>query len=70
MEYGKWLNYDTSMEIDNGTRVLIIKKGYGKWFELAQYNKHYECFDDAEGDDFFCELTDVDKIFIIPNMNN
>lgn len=68
MEYGKWIKYEPSMEIEDGTRVLILRNGYGKWFELAQYNKHYECFDDSEGDDYFCDLTDVDKIFIIPNI--
>ena len=69
MEKGVWLDYDPStMSLKNNDTVLIRRKGYGCIIELCIYNDMYKCFDGADGDDYFCELDSVDKIFIVPDV--
>lgn len=62
----KWLNYPEHKP-KNEERVLIIRKGYGNYWEPAVYNEDHECWDDADGDDYFCELDSVVKFLSIPN---
>lgn len=61
----KWLNYPEHKP-KNEERVLIIRKGYGNYWEPAVYNEDHECWDDADGDDYFCELDSVVKFLSIP----
>ena len=61
----KWLNYPEHKP-KNDERVLIIRKGYGNYWEPAVYNEDHECWDDADGDDYFCELESVEKFLSIP----
>lgn len=61
----KWLDYPEHKP-KNHERVLIIRKGYGNYWEPAVYNEEYECWDDADGDDYFCELDSVAKFLSIP----
>ena len=61
----KWLNYPEHKP-KNDERVLIIRKGYGNYWEPAVYNEDHECWDDADGDDYFCELDSVEKFLSIP----
>ena len=61
----KWLNYPEHKP-KNEERVLIIRKGYGNYWEPAVYNEEHECWDDADGDDYFCELDSVEKFLSIP----
>lgn len=62
--YGVWLDFPAN-EPENHERVLIRRKGFGQLWEAAVYNKDYECWDDGEGDDYYCELNDVDKFMRI-----
>lgn len=61
----KWLMFPQSKPAD-GERVIVIRRGYGDYWEPAVYNETHECWDDAEGDDYMCELEDVVKFFKIP----
>lgn len=64
-----WLNYDpTTHRLKDQDRVLVRRIGYGNNIDLCIYNKMFNCFDDANGDDYFCELDSVDKIFIVPDV--
>lgn len=65
--YGVWLDYPANKP-DNGERVLIRRKGYSQNWELAVYNEDYKCWDDGEGDDYFCDLESVDKFMLIPKI--
>lgn len=62
----KWLNYPKHKPNDD-ERVLIIRRGRGDYWEPAVYNEEHECWDDADGDDYLCELDDVVKFLQIPN---
>lgn len=64
---GVWLGFPENKPNDND-RVLIRRKGYGQIWDAAVYNAHYECWDDGEGDDIFCDLNDVDKFLIVPEI--
>ena len=69
MEKGKWLDYDPkSMTLNDNDMVLIRRRGYGNNIDLCRYNEMFKCFDDGDGDDYFCELESTDKIFIIPEI--
>lgn len=63
----KWLNYPEHKP-KNDERVLIIRKGYGNYWEPAVYSEDHECWDDADGDDYFCELDCVEKFLSIPEV--
>lgn len=67
MEYGVWLNYPENSP-ENHERCLIRRKGYGQLWEPVVYNEDYKCWDDGEGDDYFCDLNDVDKFMLIPDV--
>lgn len=70
MEIGKWIDYDPDViKLNDKDKVIIRKIGYGDNIDLCIYNEMFNCFDDADGDDYFCELKSVDKIFIIPKIS-
>ena len=66
MKYGVWLNFPENKPND-GEKVLISRANYyrGNW-EPAVYNEYHQCWDDADGDDYMCELECVDKFMLIP----
>lgn len=68
MEKGVWLDY-SGIALEDKQRVLIRRRGYGGNYDLCVYNQYYDCFDDTDGDDFFCSPMDVDKILIIPDID-
>lgn len=68
MQKGVWLDY-SGIVLEDKQRVLIRRRGYGRNYDLCVYNQYYSCFDDADGDDFFCSPMDVDKILIIPDID-
>ena len=68
MKKGIWIDYTSDIILEDKQRVLIRRQGYGQNFDLCVYNQYYHCFDDADGDDYFCDILDVDKIFIIPDI--
>lgn len=65
--YGVWLDFPQNKP-ENNERCLIRRKGYGELWDPAVYNEYFECWDDGEGDDYFCDLNDVDKFMLIPKI--
>lgn len=67
-EYGKWIDFDPenprASGVIDGETVAVHEIGRGVNF--LTYNEYHECWDDIEGDDFYCHLDQVDKICIIP----
>lgn len=62
----RWLNYPEHRP-KNGERVLITRTSNVDYWEPAVYNEDCECWDDADGDDYLCELESVVKFLPIPN---
>lgn len=55
-----WISINDDTPAD-GERVLVKKKDRGCWaWEVAVWNKHYECWDDSEGDDYMCDKDAVE----------
>lgn len=66
-KYGEWLNFKSNPEelgLIDGERVLCHK--VNGWIEYLTFNAYDSCFDDSEGDDFYCNFECVDKILLIP----
>lgn len=63
-EYGVWLSFPEN-EPENDERVLIIRKNVPNFWEVAVYNKDYECWDDSDGDDYMYDLDSVEKFMKI-----
>ena len=66
-EYGVWLDYPANKP-DYGERVLALRYGNRLWWDVVVYNEYKECWDDSEGDDYFCDLDDVEKFMRIPKI--
>lgn len=66
-EGGIWLDFPENVPND-GEKVLIRVKGCGQNWEAAVYNEYHQCWDDADGDDYMCELESVDKFMLIPDI--
>lgn len=66
-EYGVWLDYPDNKPED-GERVLALRKGNSLWWDVVVYNEYHECWDDSEGDDYFCDLDEVEKFMRIPKI--
>ena len=66
-----WKNVNQSniKELLDGEPSLIKRKSRSYW-EVACYNTEYECFDDSEGDDYLCDIEDVELYMIVPNFEN
>ena len=64
-KYGVWLCYPANKP-DDGERVLALRRGNSLWWDVVVYNEYHECWDDSEGDDYFCDLDEVDKFMRIP----
>lgn len=62
---GIWLNYPGVPLEDR--EVVLIKRKERSYFEMATYNEYENVFDDAEGDDYLCDVDDVCKILLIPD---
>mgnify|MGYP003318596218 FL=1 len=43
----------------NGQRCLVCYKPW-EMVIILTYNEKFECWDDEEGDDYFCDFTEVD----------
>lgn len=67
MEKGIWLDYPENMPQDN-ERVIAHIKGDGNYWVVLVYNEYCECWDNEDGDDYFCELDNVDKFMIVPDV--
>ena len=48
-------------------RCLVFRKG---WHQILCWNAHYECWDDEEGDDYFCDKEQVEKWEYLENIIN
>lgn len=59
---GVWLNFPECTP-DDGEQVVVKRNG---WYEILVYNEYHQCWDDSEGDDYCCELNEVDKFLRIP----
>lgn len=59
---GIWLNFPECTPED-GEQVVVKRNG---WYEILVYNEYHQCWDDSEGDDYFCDLNEVDKFLRIP----
>lgn len=59
---GIWLNFPECTPED-GEQVVVKRNG---WYELLVYNEYHQCWDDSEGDDYCCDLSEVDKFLRIP----
>ena len=59
-----WISFDTQKPND-GEKCLVCYKPYQKVM-LLTYNSYDECWDDNEGDDYFCDFTDVDYWCSLP----
>lgn len=59
---GIWLNFPECTPED-GVQVVVKRNG---WYEILVYNEYHQCWDDSEGDDYYCELSEVDKFLRIP----
>jgi hypothetical protein len=60
---GIWLNFP-ECKPEDGEQVVISR--YGTFYEIVTYNEYHQCWDDSEGDDYFCDLEEVDKFLRIP----
>lgn len=65
----KKFNQENMIEIPNGEPILIKRKGKNYW-EVACFNKYFNCFDDEEADDYFCEKEEVELYMIVPDFEN
>lgn len=65
---GIWLNYP-GVHLEDRQVVLARIKGRS-WYEMVTYNADEECFDDALGDDYYCDIEDVCQVLIIPDFDN
>ena len=55
-----WISIKDELPNDS-ERVLVKLKDKGCWdWEVAVWNKHYECWDDSEGDDYMCDKDAVE----------
>jgi hypothetical protein len=50
----------------DGQRCLICNKHH-KEVTILTYNGHYECWDDIEGDDFYCDLDQAEYWIPLPD---
>jgi hypothetical protein len=66
-KYGVWLDYPANKP-DDGERVLAFRNGNRLWWDVVVYNEYHECWDDSEGDDYFCDLDEVEKFMRIPKI--
>lgn len=66
-KYGVWLDYPANKP-DDGERVLALRYGNSLWWDVVVYNEYHECWDDSEGDDYFCDLDEVEKFMRIPKI--
>ena len=64
VERGTWIKFPDNKPED-GERVLILKHGYVFW-EVYVYNEIHQCWDDSEGDDYMCDLDEVEYWMRIP----
>ena len=67
MKTGVWLSYP-GVPLEDG-QVVLVRLRNQSWYEMATYNEDLECFDDAEGDDYYCDLDDVVQILLIPDFD-
>ena len=49
-------------------RVMVCRSGRKEWNPQV-YNKHYECWDTEDGDDYGCDLNIEDKWFSLKGLN-
>lgn len=62
---GHWIKtMETLPEHDNP--VLVKRKSCSYW-EVACWNPHYECWDDAEGDFYWADKDDVEIWMEVPD---
>lgn len=40
-------------------RVLAVRKDYPKEVIILNYNEYHKCWDDAEGDDYYCDIEEI-----------
>lgn len=65
----KKLNQSNIKELLDGEPILIKRNSRSYW-EVACYNIEYKCFDDSEGDDYLCDIEDVELYMIVPDFEN
>ena len=60
-KYFEWVRTSDATPED-GERVLIKRCCYSlsDYWEVATWNDHYNVWDDAEGDDYFCDKENVE----------
>lgn len=60
----KWNNIKDTLPHDS-ERVLVWNGNLNQP-EILTYNDHYKCWDDSEGDDFYCHLSEAPEWISIP----
>lgn len=63
-----WISFDEQIPSDN-ERCLVCYKPWKKVI-LLTYNSYDECWDDDEGDDYFCDFNEVDFWCSLPQYRN
>lgn len=65
---GVWLNYP-GVHLEDGQVILVRLRGKS-WYEMVTYNAYEDCFDDADGDDYYCDIEDVCQVLLIPEFDD
>lgn len=63
-----WLNVFENKP-DDGERYLVCDTYYGE-VKILTYNDVHACWDDEEGDDYYCELSRAQNYMELPEYKN
>lgn len=64
MKKTDWIKTEVQVPPEKHPYVLAIHKGTQK---ILCYNDHHKCWDDEEGDDYFCDTKDVEWWMPLPD---
>ena len=62
----KEFNEDSIQDLQDGKQYLVKSHKDQKFVELLTWNSHYKCWDDAEGDDYYCDCDQIALYCDIP----
>lgn len=63
----KEFNDNSIQELQDGKQYLVKQHSKDqKWVILLTWNAHYKCWDDAEGDDYYCDCDQIALYCEIP----
>lgn len=70
MEECRWVDYNKNIiNLEDKDKVIVRRIDRGDNLYLCSYNKMFNCFDDCNGDKYWYEPDQIDKIFLIPKIN-